>query len=303
MACNLTEVLALHPASRNPLSPGPHEQLNPLLDILTMLRNRKHNFMPLLLTKVQEVLPQLASPMLQDVPDSVANNVCNFGEIFDGFGNAGMAQPPMMDNFEKKYPSPESSGSQAGGSASGNDFNSPFVSSPVSPPSDFAQGVPNNSFNHMSEMMMNQMRQSIATPGSTANQPPTPHSQHQPGPSIMPMPTLNPHIQNSMNVPPLEHAPNMATNHQNHHYEQNFNQALPYGFNAPGQNMTANNMMQRHGPSRANSFPIAPNTQVRAMGNFQNLETMGTNMNAIGVLGGMDNMGHVDTDVNFSQFR
>ncbi|PSR87108.1 hypothetical protein BD289DRAFT_367533, partial [Coniella lustricola] len=131
VACNLTDVLSLYPASRDPFSPGPKEQLNPLLNVLSMLRNGDHRFMPLLLSKMHEVLPKIINPMLLNVPDSVVNNACNV-DIFDGFGNAGMAQPPAMhDSFENKYSSPESSGSQ-NGAPSNNDMHSPFVSSPMS---------------------------------------------------------------------------------------------------------------------------------------------------------------------------
>ncbi|KKY37723.1 putative c6 zinc finger protein [Diaporthe ampelina] len=99
VACSLTDVLALHPASRDPFSPGPREQLNPLLNVLTVLRNGDYRFVPLLISKINETLPKLANPMLQNVPENVATKACNI-DIFDGFGNAGMAQPPvLMDDF------------------------------------------------------------------------------------------------------------------------------------------------------------------------------------------------------------
>ena len=88
---DLTDVLPLQPASRVPYIDGPREYLNQVLDILAIVRNGEHRFIPLLLTKVHDVLPRLANPMLQNAPESA----CNI-DIFDGFGNAGMAQPPCL---------------------------------------------------------------------------------------------------------------------------------------------------------------------------------------------------------------
>lgn len=302
VACTLTEVLALYPASRDPFSPGPHEQLNPLLNVLSMLRNGDHRFMPLLVSKVHEVLPQLANPMLQNVPDSVANNICSV-DIFDGFGNAGMAQTPAMMDFEKKYPSPDSSSSQAGGSSSANDLHSPFVSSPMSPPSDFSHGLANTSFNPMSEVMMNQMGQAIGTPTTTSNPPATPLPQHQPATPITPMPTLNPHIQNGMNST-LDQPANLNMTHQNQSFGQPFNQSMSYAMSAMGQNMNANNMIHRQTPNRANSFALAQNPQVRTIGDFQALQRTNSEMSAMNPMGGMNNaLGQAGADMDFSTLR
>lgn len=305
LAFNLTEVLALHPASRDPFSPGPHEQLNPLLSVLTMLQTGNHHFMPLLVSKLHEVLPQLANPMLQNVPDSVANNICNV-DIFDGFGNAGMAQPPaMMDNFEKKYHTPDSNSSQAGPPSTTNDMHSPFVSSPMSPPSaDYSHGMPNTSFNAMSEVMMNEMGQgqALGTPTATTNPPATPHLQHQPATSIAPMPILNPHMQHGMNAP-LNQPANLNMNHQNQNFGQPFNQNMSYGMNARGQ--IPNNMMHRQTSNRANSFVMAQNPQVRTMDEFRTLQRANSDMSAIDAMGGMNNnaLGQVGSDVDFSILR
>lgn len=307
VACTLTEVLALHPASRDPFSPGPREQLNPLLNILSMLRNGDHRFMPLLLIKVHEVLPKLANPMLQNVPDSVANNACNV-DIFDGFGNAGMAQPPvMMDNcFEKKYTSPESSGSQAGGSSAGNEMHSPFASSPMSPAGDF-HGLPNNSFNPLSEVMMNQMGQSTAAPVPASNPPPTPQAHHQAHAPMTPMPTLvSPHMQNGMTTSlKLEQPPsNLAMNHSSQSFGQAFNPGMAsYAMNALGQTNT-NMSMPRQPPNRANSFAMAPNSQqIRTIGDFQALQRTNSNMSAMSPMDGMAQGMPAGGEMNFGGLR
>ncbi|KAM0429703.1 hypothetical protein ACHAPT_006309 [Fusarium lateritium] len=88
----MNEVLYRQPQIRHPFSVGPHDHLEQLLRILGMMRNGHWHYMPLLLTKVVEVLPRLTNPMLQQPPENC--QMANI-DIFDGFGNAGMAQPPM----------------------------------------------------------------------------------------------------------------------------------------------------------------------------------------------------------------
>ena len=56
------------------------------MTLLSVLRNGDHRFLPLLLSKVHDVLPTLVNPMLQTVPDTPANNMCAEVDIFDGFG-------------------------------------------------------------------------------------------------------------------------------------------------------------------------------------------------------------------------
>ena len=56
------------------------------MTLLSVLRNGGHHFLPLLLSKVHDVLPRLVNPMLQTVPDTPCAEV----NTFDGFGNAGM---------------------------------------------------------------------------------------------------------------------------------------------------------------------------------------------------------------------
>ena len=292
VACSLTDVLALHPASRDPFSPGPREHLNPLLNILSVLRNGDYRFVPLLLNKVNEVLPKLANPMLQNVPDSVAANACNI-DIFDGFGNAGMAQPPvMMDEYEKKYNPhiedlPTDSGSsQVGSSSSNNGLNSPFIGSPpvMSPGGEYAHGLP-DSYNPMSGILMNQMGGSASHNGQhqPSNPPQTPHSQHQQHPSIPAMQNIGAHIQTGLN-PPMDQPPNNNMEHQSRNFAQPFNNGIAY-MNAMSQNVSTNNMMNRQGPTRANSFAVAPNSQLRTIREFDALQRANSDMSTMNSLG------------------
>jgi hypothetical protein len=76
------------------------------MTLLSVLRNGDHRFLPLLLSKVHDVLPRLVNPMLQTVPDPPAsssnnNNICIPADvdIFDGFGNAGMGVPSNFPGY------------------------------------------------------------------------------------------------------------------------------------------------------------------------------------------------------------
>lgn len=243
-----------------------------------MFRSGDHRFMPLLLSKAHEVLPKVISPMLQNVPDSVAMNTCSV-DIFDGFGNGGMAHPPaMMDTYEKKYTPPDS-GSSQGGSTNGNDMHSPFVSSPMSPAGDLPSGLSNNSYNPISEVMMNQMGQATAVSHPpTSDSPQTPHLRQPPTP-LSPMPTLSAHMQNGLHTP-IEQPPTLAQN-----FGQPFNQGLPF-MNGMGQNMNLNgaSVMPRQVPNRASSFAMSPNPQLQAMGDFQSLQRANSDFSAMGSL-------------------
>jgi len=92
VACSLTDVLSLLPPNSDPFSLGPRDYLHQFMTLLSVLRNGDSRFLPLLLSKVHDVLPKLANPMLQTVPNT-PNNMCADVDIFDGFGNAGMGVP------------------------------------------------------------------------------------------------------------------------------------------------------------------------------------------------------------------
>lgn len=167
-------VLSHKPASRDPFSLGPRERLNQIMDVLTVVRNGDYRFLPLLLSKVGDALPQLTNPMLQHAPENT--NLANI-DIFDGFGNAGMAQPPPMHmgmetdydrkfsvaEYEKQFKtepgvhnSSPGSGPPALTPVSSNETQSPFAtSSPaiLSPGVEFPHHV--NDFGSFADMGMN----------------------------------------------------------------------------------------------------------------------------------------------------
>lgn len=71
------------------------------MSLLSVLRNGDHRFLPLLLSKVHDVLPRLVNPMLQTVPDPPAssNTMCADVDIFDGFGSSGMGVPAAFPGY------------------------------------------------------------------------------------------------------------------------------------------------------------------------------------------------------------
>ncbi|KAI1346640.1 hypothetical protein F5Y01DRAFT_297406 [Xylaria sp. FL0043] len=258
IACALTDVLAMQPASSDPFTMGPREHLNSLLQILSSLRNGDHHFLPLLLDKVHDVLPRLANPMLQRAPE----NAClpNI-DIFDGFGNAGMAQPPMLTDFKSEpyasntvphlqdIPAVDSSSSHGG-----SDLKSPFPigSSPgvMSPGTEYA---PSNDFNAMPDMLMSPIGQtqpsSLGQAGTMGAQQPHQHSLHG---IVSQNVNQNHHLNNHMSVDMhnnLANGLNQAQNYVNVGHPQN----QPY--NQPAHNMM-NNIVQRTPPQRNNSFII-----------------------------------------------
>lgn len=132
---------------------------------------------------VSEALPRLISPLLQNAPDMVsANNSLANIDLFDGFGNAGMAQPPpqmqfvledeqfSLGDYDRKFPmasnSPDSSGNASCGGNNPQVQGTPpdmappsFTTSPplMSPGVDFAPNM--NDFSAFPDMMMQRMGQ------------------------------------------------------------------------------------------------------------------------------------------------
>jgi hypothetical protein len=172
LCSSLTEFLAMQPASRDPFSVGPREHLHQMLNVLSVLRNGDHRFLPLLLSKAHDVLPRLVNPMLQNAPD----NACNI-DIFDGFGNAGMAQPAMFQpaEYETKFGLDHVSTDGTASAAVKSETKSPFSNSSavMSPGIDIPHGMP--------EMVMNQM---TSSPGTLGPQHPSMTSFHNLSPPL-----------------------------------------------------------------------------------------------------------------------
>ncbi|RCI16081.1 hypothetical protein L249_1830 [Ophiocordyceps polyrhachis-furcata BCC 54312] len=194
MTLTMTEFLAMQPPSADPFSVGPREHLSQTMTIIAMSRNGDHRFLPLLLNKVNQVLPRIASPMLRSAPE---NSPLSSADIFDGFGNAGMAQPPppnsqmhmcppdydrkySVEEYDKKYAmdmngSPSESVSTSNHSSSpsslpqhpSSDLSSSFVGSPglVSPGLDYGHNLNGFGCPTMPDMVMHPINSAAqATP-------------------------------------------------------------------------------------------------------------------------------------------
>ncbi|KAI9155056.1 C6 zinc finger domain containing protein [Paramyrothecium foliicola] len=193
---SMTELLAIQPAPRDPFAVGPREYLTQILSIVAMARNGDYRFLPLLLSKVTEILPRIANPMLLNAPENA--NLANM-DIFDGFGTAGMAQPPPqlqlpmdggeyerkfpVEDYEKKYSmdmngsTPESvTNSNSDGTPpvaqQNSDMGNSFVSSPaiMSPGMEYPHNMNNFSCTPMGEMVMNPLGNSAQQASMNVNQ-------------------------------------------------------------------------------------------------------------------------------------
>ncbi|KAL2126252.1 hypothetical protein VTI74DRAFT_1334 [Chaetomium olivicolor] len=301
VTCSLTEVLSMLPAPRTPFTPGPADQLRKILNIVTVIRNGDHRFLPLLLSKVHVALPKLASPILQNAPESAAA-ACNI-DLFDGFGNPGMGQSscyPSAD-FDNKFAIPRldelssDSSSPNGPPSSTNDINSPFASSPGIMSPGVPHGLPHGlqtDFTSMPEMVMSPIshappQSSIGTPGGLGTQQ-SQHAQHTP---LSPFPNSNPQMQ-GMNSNNLNPPPNIGLSSQMHLSSgigQGINPSLAHAVN------NSNLMARAPQPQRANTFAMGL-PQIRTIGDFQALQRANSDMNGMGSLG----MSPLGPDLDFN---
>lgn len=246
-----------------------------------------HRFVPLLLSKTQEVLPRLASPMLQNAPENA--NICNV-DIFDGLGNAGMAQPPMpVDDYETKYPmtrmedvNTDAASSVAGGPST-NDMNSPFASSPaiLSPVIEFPHHI-KTEFHTMGDMVMSPVGR---TPGGMNHQQP----QHHPMSGFQ---NMTSQMQNGINAD----IPQATMNSQGLNRASSVNHGMQGMRNMPGQDMNGNMIGGGRPQQRANSFAMPPH-QIRTVGDFHALQRHNPDMSS------MHNMGlnNMATEMTFNR--
>jgi len=290
VTCALTEILAMQPAPRTPFIPSPHDQLRKILNVVHVIRNGEHRFLPLLLNKVHAELPKLASPMLQNAPESAACPATI--DIFDGFGTAGMAQPPcgFSSEFDNKFGVPRlndmTPNSQSGSNSNSpnsapsgnNDMNSPFTtSSPggiMSPGIDLPHGLQTD-FTSMPEMVMSPMSHapppsSLPTSGAMADQQ-SQQPQHTP---ISPFSNSNHQIHNiaGSNVNPPT---NMGLASQMH-MGQGMNSGINTGL---AQTVSSTSLLARVQPQqhRTHSFAMGM-SQLRAVGGFQALQRANTDV-------------------------
>ncbi|KAL2017107.1 hypothetical protein VTK56DRAFT_2579 [Thermocarpiscus australiensis] len=301
VTCSLIEILALQPAPRTPFTPGPHDQLRKILNIITVIRNGDHRFLPLLLSKVHSAVPKLASPMLQNAPENAACDI----DIFDGFGNAGMGQQPVYPagDFDNKFAVPHldelnsDSNSSNGAPPSSNDMNSPFASSPaiMSPGMDLPHGLPTD-FTSMPEMVMSPVSHvppsSLGTPGGMNTQQ-SQHSQHTPISAFQNSSTQMQGLNGTNSSPP----PNISLGpqmHLNRGLRGGIGPNLAHAANNNG-GSNSSNLMSRAGPQRSNTFAMGV-PPIRTVGDFQALQRANSELNTINTLG-MSPMGP-DLDFN-----
>ncbi|KAI0397000.1 hypothetical protein F5Y17DRAFT_28013 [Xylariaceae sp. FL0594] len=294
IACSLMDVLAMQPASSDPFAVGPQEHLNSLLHILSSLRKGDHHFLPLLLDKVHDVLPRLANPMLQRAPDNAClQNI----DIFDGFGNGGMAQPPMLTEFKTEPytgvpPLQDIPAIDSASSSAGSDMKSPFpmVSSPplMSPNGDFSTASEYNSMPELLGGHVGQSQQPSVGSGHGTLGAQQPHHQHQLHNMTSQNMTQNHSINHQMQI---EMHPNLASglNQTQTFIGMGQSQGLGQnqGYNTPGQHLIGG-MMHRASPQRANSFMIHQHqpTQIpRTVGDFHALQRANSENVAMSAMG------------------
>ncbi|KAI0124059.1 hypothetical protein BJ170DRAFT_71865 [Xylariales sp. AK1849] len=329
IACILTDVLSMQPSSGDPFGITPQQQLQSLLQLVAVLRGGEHHFLPLLLSKVHDALPRLANPLLQRVPD----NMCNI-DIFDGFGNAGMAQPPVLTDYKteqhfKAEPyTPASvprideiatdSGS-SNGAPTGADMNSPFPM-PSSPAVMSPGGVdyPNMGEYHSIPDIMGSMGSSqqpaLSQSGHPNNQQPSQHQQHhafQVQQGITSNHNMH-QLPNSMhnqigqamnqqqNMAGMNHQPTTPGHNQVYNH---INQGMPMAQNL------MNSILHRQSPQRANSYIMQQQQQQqqhqqppqipRTVADFHALQR--ANSGEVSMAGlGMNSLG---TEMDFSGMR
>ncbi|KAM7218279.1 hypothetical protein V8F06_006342 [Rhypophila decipiens] len=292
---SVTEVLASQPASRSPFDIGPREHLHQILNVLTVIRTGDLRFLPLLLRKVTDVLPKLANPMLQNAPENAP--VLNI-DIFDGFGNAGMAQPPMFcnDDYDNKFNiqrvDDRDSGSPNGAPQNKNELNSPFdsTSSMMSPSVDMNHGLPTD-FNSMSDIVMSPISHAPSTSIPTSAAMNSQHSQHSP---MAPFPGLGSQM-HGMNAANINPPPNIALPsqmHLSHAMGGSLNNGLPNGL---GQALSSNSIMSRPPPpQRTASFAMGP--PIRTVGDFHALQRASSDLGSMNPMG-ISSMG---TELDFN---
>ncbi len=306
LTCSLTDVLVSQPSSGSIFTVGPREQLRSVLQILSALRSGEHHFLPLLLNKVHDILPLVVNPNLQRVPD----NACNV-DIFDGFGNAGMGQPPLITEFKTEpftpgpVPVPRmedmvtDSGSSSG-APSNPDMNTPFpmVSSPavMSPGIDYPHMSDFNTIPDMMGSLGQGPQPALGNPGAMNHQ----QSQHQhPNISSQCMDQgsgLNNQLQHSMRNN-LGRGLNQSQGIVGVSHSQNI--AQTQGYNHMGQNIM-NGLMHRPNTQRASSYAIHQPPQIpRTVGDFHALQRANSESVSMNALG----LGSIGSEMDFSGMR
>jgi hypothetical protein len=212
-----------------------------------MMRQGEHRFVPLLLSHVYDILPRLSNPMLQNAPE----NTCSV-DIFDGFGNAGMAQPCLpLEEYDNKYARMDDFKTESSpvgtGMAPGSDLSSPY-SNPgtlMGQGLEYQQPLPTDF--SISEVAMGQMMQ-----GSAMG---TQHGQHHQQAFMNGLQGMNPAMVGLDSV-------------QGMHHQLMAAHTLPSSLGAMGQNPG----MLRQQPQRSNSYTVPPQS-IRTIADFHAIQS------------------------------
>jgi hypothetical protein len=96
IACTLTDVMACVPLEPTAFEVGPREYLHQFLTLISTLRGGDSRFLPLLLAKVNEVLPSMAAPIARPLMN-LHDDQIKVEEIFEG---------PNSENDSTSYQTP-----------------------------------------------------------------------------------------------------------------------------------------------------------------------------------------------------
>lgn len=310
MACGMADVLSMQQSSSDPFAlGGPQQDLHQLHQLVSMLRNGNYHLLPQLRDKLHDVLPRLANPMLQRVPE----NMCNI-DIFDGFGNAGMAQPPVMTDYKAEQFKTEpytpqdqqsmsrmddlaaDSGSPSNGAAPAEMRHSPFANMNVSSPQVVSPGMDYDHSGHQQQSHLGDFSSipnlvTLNSMGQPSNSQPSQHTQQQqqqqqPPQHQPPQQVLGFHAPqglaqstHSMHAGQMQN-PNGIHGQMSHGLNQNSMGHPPTsgppsasGHTQPYNHMMMSTILNRQPPARQNSFSMHPQPPSRiTIGDFQALQ-------------------------------
>jgi hypothetical protein len=124
VACTLTDVMSCVPFEQHTFEYGPRDYLNQFLSLISTLRGGQQRYLPLLLSKINDTLPQMPTPGFSMV--SMPSGRSRIDEIYDSsnpasgdstpFGGSPPPQPVGPQLFQPAYqddfklPGPTSNG-------------------------------------------------------------------------------------------------------------------------------------------------------------------------------------------------
>ncbi|KAG9982469.1 hypothetical protein KCU72_g22359, partial [Aureobasidium melanogenum] len=112
VACTLTDVMSCVPFEQHTFEYGPRDYLNQFLSLISTLRGGQQRYLPLLLSKINDTLPQMPTPGFSMV--SMPGGRGRIDEIYDSsnpasgdstpFGGSPPPQPVGPQLFQSAYP-------------------------------------------------------------------------------------------------------------------------------------------------------------------------------------------------------